>query len=80
MAFALEEWPSPEAERLELFSEELAVAMSPRHVLAGERPLPVSRLAGHPLRTGSGLAVPRCSFPEQPGPRIAFSRSHRRCG
>ena len=46
VAFALEERPPPEVERLELFSEELAVAMSPRHALAGDRSLPVSRLAG----------------------------------
>ncbi len=49
VAFAFEERLPPEVERLELFSEELAVAMSPRHALAGERPLPGSRLAGHAL-------------------------------
>jgi DNA-binding transcriptional LysR family regulator len=49
VTFALEVEPPPEVERLELSSEELAAAIGPRHPLAGEGPLPVSELAGHPL-------------------------------
>jgi DNA-binding transcriptional LysR family regulator len=49
VAFALEVEPPDEVERLELSSEELAAAMSPRHPLAGEGPLKIAALAGHPL-------------------------------
>lgn len=49
LTFALEAEPPPELERLELSSEELAAAMSPRHALAGLGPLSVGALEGHPL-------------------------------
>jgi DNA-binding transcriptional LysR family regulator len=45
VSFALESDAPPEVDRVALSSEELAVAMSPRHELAGEDPLPVSALA-----------------------------------
>ncbi len=49
VTFALEAEPPSDLERLELSSEELAAAMSPRHALAGEGPLPIAALQGQPL-------------------------------
>jgi DNA-binding transcriptional LysR family regulator len=49
VAFALEVQPPDGLERLELSSEELAVAMSPGHDLAGQDPLQLGALAGHRL-------------------------------
>jgi DNA-binding transcriptional LysR family regulator len=49
ITFALEVEPPDGVERLELSSEELAVVMSPGHPLAGEGPLEIQALAGHPL-------------------------------
>ncbi len=49
VAFALELEPPEGMQRLELSREELAVATSPDHRLAGVRALPVRALAGHPL-------------------------------
>jgi DNA-binding transcriptional LysR family regulator len=49
LTFALEIDPPDEVERLALSHEELAAAMSPRHPLAGEGPLKVAELEGHPL-------------------------------
>ena len=49
VAFALEVQPPDGLERLELSSEELAVAMSPEHELAGPGPLSLQALAGHRL-------------------------------
>jgi DNA-binding transcriptional LysR family regulator len=49
VAFALEVDPPDGIERLELSSEELAVAMSPGHELAGRGPLSLEALAGHRL-------------------------------
>lgn len=47
VAFALEVRPPDGVERLELSSEELAVATSTDHALAGSEPLPVQALAGN---------------------------------
>jgi DNA-binding transcriptional LysR family regulator len=49
LAFALEAAHPDGLERLPLSSEELAVAMSPEHPLAGAGGLPVARLADQPL-------------------------------
>jgi DNA-binding transcriptional LysR family regulator len=49
LAFALEIDPPPGIRRAELSSEELAVAVGPRHPLAGTEPLALSELAGHSL-------------------------------
>lgn len=49
VTFALEVEPPSDLERLDLSSEELAAAMSPRHALAGEGPLPITALEGQPL-------------------------------
>jgi DNA-binding transcriptional LysR family regulator len=49
VTFALESVVPSDIERLELSSEELAAAMSPRHALAGRTPLKIARLQGHPL-------------------------------
>jgi DNA-binding transcriptional LysR family regulator len=49
IAFALEVQPPDGIERLELSSEELAVAMSPGHPLEGDGPLSVKALAGSRL-------------------------------
>jgi len=49
VAFALEDEPPPGIERLELSSEELAVAMSRDHALGGAGPLAIQALAGHRL-------------------------------
>jgi DNA-binding transcriptional LysR family regulator len=49
VAFALEVEPPDGLERLELSSEELALAMSRDHALVGEGPLSVEALAGHRL-------------------------------
>src|SRR5438105_4925141 len=49
VAFALEVGPPDGLERLELSSEELALAMSTDHVLAGDDPVAVRMLAGHRL-------------------------------
>jgi len=49
ITFALESTLPPDIERLALSSEELAAAMSPRHALAGRRPLKIAQLQGHPL-------------------------------
>jgi DNA-binding transcriptional LysR family regulator len=46
VAFALEVRPPEGLERLALSSEELAVAMSPDHALAGDGPLSIGALAG----------------------------------
>jgi DNA-binding transcriptional LysR family regulator len=46
VAFALELKPPDGTERLELSSEELAVAMSSDHALADDGPLPIEALAG----------------------------------
>ncbi len=46
VAFALEVRPPEGLERLALSSEELAVAMSPDHALAGDGPLTIGALAG----------------------------------
>jgi LysR family transcriptional activator of glutamate synthase operon len=49
VAFALEVDQPITVDRLELSSEELAVAMSPGHELAGDEPLSIAALAGHRL-------------------------------
>jgi DNA-binding transcriptional LysR family regulator len=49
VAFALEVRPPDGVARLELSSEELAVATSPEHPLAGTDPLPIQALAGNRL-------------------------------
>jgi DNA-binding transcriptional LysR family regulator len=49
VAFALEVRPPDDVQRLELSSEELAVATSTSHALAGDEPLPVRSLAGNRL-------------------------------
>ncbi|HEY1508428.1 MAG TPA: LysR substrate-binding domain-containing protein, partial [Solirubrobacteraceae bacterium] len=49
VAFALEVRPPDGVARLELSSEELAVATSPEHPLAGTEPLPIQELAGNRL-------------------------------
>lgn len=49
VSFALEAEPPEEIERLELSSEELTAAISPRHPLAGDRPLPLAELGAHAL-------------------------------
>ena len=49
VAFALEVEPPEGLERLPLSSEELALAMSPGHELAGDAALPLQALAGHRL-------------------------------
>jgi LysR family transcriptional regulator, transcription activator of glutamate synthase operon len=49
VAFALEKERPEEIDGVELSSEELAAATSPRHPLAGETPLRVDRLAEHAL-------------------------------
>jgi DNA-binding transcriptional LysR family regulator len=49
VAFALEVRPPDGIERLQLSSEELAVATSPDHALAGTEPLPIQALAGNRL-------------------------------
>jgi len=49
VAFALEVGPRDDLERLELSSEELAVAMSPDHALAGDGPLSIEALEGSRL-------------------------------
>jgi DNA-binding transcriptional LysR family regulator len=49
VAFALEVQPPEGIERLALSSEELVVAMSTDHELAGDGPLPLSALAGNRL-------------------------------
>ncbi len=49
VTFALEAVPPGDLERIELSSEELALATSPDHVLAGEGPLPLAALEGPPL-------------------------------
>ena len=49
VAFALEVRPPDGVARLELSSEELAVATSPDHALAGTEPLPIEALAGNRL-------------------------------
>jgi DNA-binding transcriptional LysR family regulator len=49
VSFALELETPEGVERSPLSHEELAAAMSPRHPLAGDGPLKVSALAGHPL-------------------------------
>jgi DNA-binding transcriptional LysR family regulator len=49
LTFALEIEAPEEVERLALSHEELAAAMSPDHPLAGDGPLEVSALSGHPL-------------------------------
>ena len=49
VTFALEAQPPAQLERLELSSEELAVAMSPDHPLAGAGPLSLRALAGSRL-------------------------------
>jgi LysR family transcriptional activator of glutamate synthase operon len=49
IAFALEVEPPDGLERLQLSTEELALAMSPDHTLVGEGPLSLDALAGHRL-------------------------------
>jgi DNA-binding transcriptional LysR family regulator len=49
ITFALEVEPPEGVERLELSSEELALATSPGHGLAGNGPLPIGALTGQPL-------------------------------
>lgn len=49
LAFALEAVQPEGLERLELSNEELTVAMSPAHPLAGVGPLPVAELVDQPL-------------------------------
>jgi DNA-binding transcriptional LysR family regulator len=49
VAFALEVQPPAGLDRLELSTEELAVAMSPDHALASEGPVALSALAGQRL-------------------------------
>jgi len=49
VAFALEVEPPDGLERLQLSSEELALAMSPDHTLVGEGPLSLDALASHRL-------------------------------
>ncbi len=49
ITFALEAQPPDDLERLELSREQLALATSPEHVLAGDGPLPLPELEGHPL-------------------------------
>jgi DNA-binding transcriptional LysR family regulator len=49
VAFALEVAPPDGLRRLELSGEELAVAMSPEHALAGAGPLSIEALAGNRL-------------------------------
>jgi DNA-binding transcriptional LysR family regulator len=49
VAFALEVRPPDGIERLEVSSEELAVATAPDHALAGTEPLPIQALAGNRL-------------------------------
>jgi DNA-binding transcriptional LysR family regulator len=49
VAFALEVRPPDSVQRLELSSEDLAVATSTNHALAGDEPLPVRALAGNRL-------------------------------
>lgn len=49
VAFALEVRPPDGVARLELSSEELAVATAPEHALAGTEPLPIQALAGNRL-------------------------------
>lgn len=49
-AFTLESaTPPPEFERLQISEEELVVAMSRRHALAGERPIAITELQDEPL-------------------------------
>ena len=60
-AFTLEGAPPPpELGRLEITEEELVVAMSKRHRLAGKGPLPIEKLEGEPLiafRKGSSARL-----------------------
>jgi DNA-binding transcriptional LysR family regulator len=49
LTFALEVEPPPEIERVELSSEELALAMSPDHRLAGSRSVSLEELRTEPL-------------------------------
>jgi DNA-binding transcriptional LysR family regulator len=49
VTFALEAQPPDDMHRLELSSEELALATSTDHPLAGATPLPIAALAGQPL-------------------------------
>jgi DNA-binding transcriptional LysR family regulator len=49
VSFALEDAPPEDVERLPLSSEELIAAVSPRHPLAGDRPLRVTELGAHAL-------------------------------
>jgi LysR family transcriptional regulator, transcription activator of glutamate synthase operon len=49
VSFALEAETPVDVERVELSSEELAVAMSPRHALGGDGPLAIEQLEGHRL-------------------------------
>lgn len=49
LSFALEVEPPPEVERVELSSEELALAMSPGHRLAGSRSVSLEELRAEPL-------------------------------
>jgi DNA-binding transcriptional LysR family regulator len=49
LAFALEIDPPPGVQRVELSSEELAVAVGPTHPLAGDEPLSLTELGEHSL-------------------------------
>ena len=75
--FALETEPEPGVQRLALSSEELAVAMSPRHALAGDGPLRITQLSGQTLiafHPGSATRDALDAAFEHGGvrPRIAF--------
>jgi DNA-binding transcriptional LysR family regulator len=77
VAFALEVEPPDGLQRLELSSEELALAMSPDHALAGPGPLSIDALSGHRLisfqRGSSSRMVIDAALAEAGvKPRIAF--------
>jgi DNA-binding transcriptional LysR family regulator len=77
VAFALEVRPPDDVQRLELSSEELAVATSTDHTLAGSEPLPVRSLAGTRL-----IAFQRGSSTREvvDAALARFARCRRRCG